>query len=73
MYLKKVYYLLERVKTFEILHVPREHSFKVDFLSKLVSSKRKGCNHTTILETLIIFIIEACETNIFVFSNHLVG
>lgn len=63
-YLKKVYDFFECFKTFEIMHVPREHSFMENMFSKLANSKKIGLNCTIIQETISIPDIEVGEENI---------
>lgn len=46
--LKKVCDLFERFKDFDIMHVPREHNFREDMLSKISNSKKTEFNHTVI-------------------------
>lgn len=44
------------------MHVPSEHNFKVDILSKLGSSNKIGYNRTITQYTLFIPSVEASET-----------
>ena len=43
---------MEKFKSVEVKHVPREHNLRADILSKLVSTKKKGRNKSVIQEVL---------------------
>lgn len=62
-YLKRLCDLIERLKTFEIMYMPREHNFRADLLSKPPSMKRKEYNCIVIQETLVSQSIEVGDTN----------
>ncbi|GAU32939.1 hypothetical protein TSUD_153560 [Trifolium subterraneum] len=60
-YLEKVKSLAKQFKTFELVHVPRDHNSRADLLSKLASTMKPDNNRTVIQETISTPSTEASE------------